>query len=486
MKKIEWLEVARRGKAHHILFLDSVMALYQEKLFGSAHNIAWNPKYYRQFNDARWFSKEDFNNYTTILQEGEEKKKGYLLENAKEYDKRITSFRNFINMQRDINYSSKNKDELVKVFSEWFQYTKQFWCFGYDYIFINKFLPDEIVLEIARKEKDIIKQNQYLGVLFTADKPSELWEEKKSCVLLVKFLKEHGFNEQFKKKLSTHKDKFAHLGYYYFRGQAFTEQEVLQRIEEYRRLSDNEFNTLLKDLKEQELCAQKSEELMAFLSLDESIKHKIKIIKSWAALSNYVDETYSYGVHKLFGLWQEIGKRLGLARDELFSLRAEEIIKHLQKGTQPDKEIAAERFRNNAFILENGNVSILIGNALAKYNKEEQKEMEFFEDMKELKGQVASPGIVCGKVRIVYTLHDIRKFERGEILVSSSTNPTYMPAMEKAAAIVTDEGGLLSHAAIVSRELKVPCVVSTKYATKVLKDGMLVEVDAVNGCVKRL
>ena len=66
------------------------------------------------------------------------------------------------------------------------------------------------------------------------------------------------------------------------------------------------------------------------------------------------------------------------------------------------------------------------------------------------------------------------------------TTPWYLPAMKKAAGFITDEGGLLCHAAIVSREMNKPCIIGTKIATKVLKDGDLVEVDANNGVVKIL
>jgi len=103
-----------------------------------------------------------------------------------------------------------------------------------------------------------------------------------------------------------------------------------------------------------------------------------------------------------------------------------------------------------------------------------------------LKGQPASPGKTKGKVVIVHSIHDVRKVERGNILVANSTNPTYVPAMERAGAIVTDEGGLLSHAAIVSRELKVPCVVGTKTATRVMNDGENISVDANKGIIKRI
>ena len=73
-----------------------------------------------------------------------------------------------------------------------------------------------------------------------------------------------------------------------------------------------------------------------------------------------------------------------------------------------------------------------------------------------------------------------------EILVSPMTVPDYLPAMKKAKAIITDEGGITCHAAIVSRELGIPCIVGTKIATQVLKDGDRVEVDANKGIVKIL
>lgn len=103
-----------------------------------------------------------------------------------------------------------------------------------------------------------------------------------------------------------------------------------------------------------------------------------------------------------------------------------------------------------------------------------------------LKGSTAYPGIVGGTVRLVYGPSDMKKMKRGDILVSPATTPSVVPAMKLAGAIVTDEGGLTCHAAIVSRELKKPCVVGTKVATKVLKDGDRVEVDANNGIVRKL
>jgi len=102
---------------------------------------------------------------------------------------------------------------------------------------------------------------------------------------------------------------------------------------------------------------------------------------------------------------------------------------------------------------------------------------------KEIKGSVAFPGKVRGRVKIVFSPLDFKKIRKGDVLVSPMTQPTFVPFLSKIVAIVTDEGGITSHAAIVSRELKIPCIIGTKIATKVLKDGDLVEVDANHGVI---
>lgn len=103
-----------------------------------------------------------------------------------------------------------------------------------------------------------------------------------------------------------------------------------------------------------------------------------------------------------------------------------------------------------------------------------------------LSGQTAYPGKVTGRVRIIEKRKDALIFKEGEILVASTTTPDYLPAMKKSAAIISEHGGAISHAAIISRELKIPCIVGVKEATKKLKAGDLVEVDADNGIVKIL
>lgn len=108
-------------------------------------------------------------------------------------------------------------------------------------------------------------------------------------------------------------------------------------------------------------------------------------------------------------------------------------------------------------------------------------------DQAELKGQVASlGGIVRATAQVIMNSEEIKLFKLGNILITPMTSPDYLDAIKKAGAVVTDEGGVTCHAAIVSREFKIPCVIGTKFATKIFKDGDMVEVDAKNGVIKKI
>ncbi len=134
------------------------------------------------------------------------------------------------------------------------------------------------------------------------------------------------------------------------------------------------------------------------------------------------------------------------------------------------------------WVCENGNVYLVQSRPVTVFYERKGEEI----DVKRpplLKGLAASPGVGMGRVKVILNPKEIHKIEKGDVLVARMTNPDFVPAMLKARAIVTEEGGMTSHAAIVSRELGVPCVVGTRNALKVLKDGMFVTVDGRRGLV---
>ncbi|MEM0448529.1 MAG: phosphoenolpyruvate synthase [Methanomassiliicoccales archaeon] len=132
------------------------------------------------------------------------------------------------------------------------------------------------------------------------------------------------------------------------------------------------------------------------------------------------------------------------------------------------------------YIVQARPVTTLSSNGGKKTNEKgkDQKEGKIL-----LKGLAASPGIASGPVRIYVEGESLDVVKKGDILVTVMTSPDMVPAMTRAAAIITDEGGMTCHAAIVARELGTPCIVGSKEATKLLKDGMVVTVDGTRGVV---
>lgn len=132
---------------------------------------------------------------------------------------------------------------------------------------------------------------------------------------------------------------------------------------------------------------------------------------------------------------------------------------------------------NEVFIISGNGIESLIDKIISE---------EKINHTGDIKGQVSFPGVVSGYVKIVNTVEDMNKVVEGDILVSVMTRTNFISAMQKAAAFVTDEGGITCHAAIVARELKKPCIVGTRIASRVLKDGDMVEIDAAKGIVRKL
>ena len=134
------------------------------------------------------------------------------------------------------------------------------------------------------------------------------------------------------------------------------------------------------------------------------------------------------------------------------------------------------------FAIEGKEIYIVQSRPVTTYNKEE-KIHEEIKGNAILSGLGASPGISSGIVKIIHSEDELSKIKKGDVLVTEMTNPDMVVAMQRSAGIVTDEGGMTSHAAIVSREMGIPAVVGTEKATTELKDGQVITVDGYSGKV---
>ncbi len=188
---------------------------------------------------------------------------------------------------------------------------------------------------------------------------------------------------------------------------------------------------------------------------------------------------------------QILSKQFDVHPPLLFEHTYEEIL-DMFDGKKLKEEMIHARKKGYVISYLNNILHLLHGDEALTYIK--KSEFRKKEDTVELKGRIANNGYAKGIARtLIFNFEDtstiakqISKMNIGDIIVAETTSPEWTPAFSKAAAIVTAQGGLMSHAAVVSRELNLPCIVDVKNILKVVKDGDLIEVDANKGIVKVL
>lgn len=187
-----------------------------------------------------------------------------------------------------------------------------------------------------------------------------------------------------------------------------------------------------------------------------------------------------------YAFFQEFARRACVSYDAISFAAPTEIIASKLKFTPVFKKHLEARTKKCVYYCDKQehNEVVLIGKEYDEFVK--ALDSAFAGQFKELRGTPASRGIARGTVKIINTPDDFKKMKHGDILLAPMTRPEYLPLMKMASAIVTDEGGVTCHAAIVSRELSIPCVIGTQVATEILKDGDRVEVDADKGIVKKI
>jgi phosphohistidine swiveling domain-containing protein len=197
------------------------------------------------------------------------------------------------------------------------------------------------------------------------------------------------------------------------------------------------------------------------------------------------DEFRRKAVFYVQPLYKKIAKQLGISFEQCYSLLHHEIVAGLEGAPLPLEE-ANRRLHEKFFLYKERNkVVCLTGKAAVEKANELNVIVDTEDvDIKSFTGIPASTGIITGTAKIIKAATHINRVEKGDILVAVTTNPNYVSAMNKSNAIVTDEGGITSHAAIVSREMKKPCVVGCKIATRVLHDGDKIEVNGHTGEIK--
>jgi phosphohistidine swiveling domain-containing protein len=218
--------------------------------------------------------------------------------------------------------------------------------------------------------------------------------------------------------------------------------------------------------------------------LDKRLRRCVEVGSEISFIRTNLAEVFSLVSYGYFAELKAVAKMHRVKLGDVMKMIPEEVVALVKNGQKPENI----KTRKNEFgiVADKNGMRLIYGKELAAMTDKFSYLYKPSESLSEITGLSAFNGIAKGVARIVLEAKDIGKVQEGEIIVAPETTPDYILGMKKAAAFVTNQGGITSHAAIVAREMQKPCVIATKVATEVIRDGDLIEVNANQGIVKIL
>lgn len=347
------------------------------------------------------------------------------------------------------------------------------------WVFAGDRLIEELDKRIASLVTDPERRQQMLQLLTTPDVLSFIQYEELVFLRLAKRAPTMS-PARFKEVLSKHSSKFGWIPWDYI-GPTFWSAAGLRwrmaTLWKGKNITEH-IDAINRHLKQTRLARIKMEREFKF-------SRKVKALADgtrWQAVLQDDKKAVTTESHYyLHFLQQEAGRRLRVPWRQLYYASFEEIICAIGGGKLPH---SANRSKYGIFFMHKGELNPVEGKKAALWLSKITKKA--ISNIDKIQGTPASHGLVRGRVSILLLPKDMAKVRNGDVLVTQMTTPEYVPAMKRAAAFVTDEGGLTCHAAIVAREMKKPCIIGTKIATHIFKDGDMVEVDATKGIVRKI
>jgi len=515
-KEPRWMVVEQRGGRENYPLMPSVLTLYRivtsDKFF-KASKVKYNASFLLDFKKTKdedyvrnCVKKTQWNRFCHLSYQKVKREPDFQKKLIKEFKKRVPQFLKFCKKVFKDNLKKINKKELWQYYQKYIRFYEDIYVWGEPFAFGARFkLSDylsQYLKKILKKKKEEKKLNQYFNTLISpTEKPFITEEREKFLKIGIEIIKNPKFKKIFKqdlktikkeiekypalnKKIEKHKENYQWVPYNYG-AFLYTKDYFLRELKDL--IKKDKAKTELKKIENQyKVLTQKQKKIIKELKIDNYHQKLFENLRLNNFIIDYKKRIFTISHFYInFSLIKEIAERLGIEQKYAHCLLKKEMGKALLENKLIPLKILKTRFKRTVAFVDNGEIKLTTGKEAEDFLEKEGIREEKLK-IKEFKGKIANPGKVKGRARIIPGPKEFKKMKRGDILVTHMTTPEFTPILKKAKAIVTDEGGITSHAAIVSRELGIPCVIGTQIATKVLKDGQLVEVDANKGVVKIL
>ena len=340
-------------------------------------------------------------------------------------------------------------------------------------------------------KNNISNYPKIFSILSSQIKPSFIIKQQKDLKKIIRLIPKNNLekslkiNKKIAKLINNHLLIYSWTKSGYFGYQEYTIKDIKKEIKELStkkhlprlgKAGENPFQSLEKN----KTAKAKFIKKYKFTPEIIAISRATELLLAWQDQRKIYTLTFVTLLEKSL---KEINKRTKIDLELLRYCQTNELKNILTDKFNKDE--LKKRKKSSLFIYQKGKTQKIITGKRAK-NILNNIKAEKPKKIKEIKGISACLGKVTGKVKIIKSAKYINKIKHGDILVAPMTRPEHLTGMKKVVAIVTDDGGITCHAAIMSRELNIPCIIATKIATQVLKDGDRVEVNANKGIVKIL
>ncbi len=345
--------------------------------------------------------------------------------------------------------------------------------------------PHAIERYFEGKIRDQIQDEKALAILLSPVSTED--QERNSALKLASYAKKFGQNDHFEQLLSFHWQSFCWLSLWSVNEEPLTREHFREEINNILERVINPEREIRRLQVENKQRRAIFEETLHKISVSWALRDQITLLQEYIVLRTYRKNAICQSHFYHLPLLWEVANRLSLTKQEVRLLSYGELIKGLADKISAKKlqRLARNRAKGWAVLMWRGKMTTVTGARKIVQAMEQYQIVPLSQIVeKVLKGNIACRGRVVGKVRVIHKLSEIDKVQPGDILVAKMTTPDYMMAINKCAGIVTDEGGITCHAAIVSREFGIPCLIATHNATKLLKDNDLVELDAISGVAR--
>jgi len=369
-------------------------------------------------------------------------------------------------------------------FKEYYKTYKEFVKFVIIPVAIEQAITKNITKFLTQKVGDE-KAHSYLAKLTTPPKLPETNQEQVDLVkLAVKILQEK--ISEYDKLIHAHYKKYQWLSCYNIDEEPFLYSYFETRLQDLLKLGLDSLSTQLNEAEKRILNDEEDyQSTLKELNVQGDLLGQIELLRQYVWLRTYRIEMQSQSNFYIQPLFKQIASAHNRTLREIAALSPEEIANLLEGREIPNTQSLETRIKSYILLSESGKIQFYTGEEGLKIANQELGDQKTSE-VSSVKGMPAYKGRATGVARVLTKKEQVSEFQEGEILVTMMTSPEYVPAIKKAKAIVTNEGGVLCHAAIVAREFKIPCVIGTQNATNVFKSGDQIEVDAESGLVKKV